>query len=344
MRDLKSLSLQCINNQVLVLNQQKLPFEEEWIHCVSPHHMHDIIRSLQVRGAPLIGVAAALALAHYAESDARSLAEIHSAARLLKSSRPTAVNLAHCIDRQIAALDETQDHKAVVKIAEELFLEDEKLCQRIAAHGFDLFKSGDNVLTHCNTGSLVTTGIGTALGVLFNAHQQGRKLHVYVDETRPLLQGGRLTTWELNHFQIPFTLICDNMAASLMRSGKIQKIIVGADRIAKNGDFANKIGTYSLAVLAHHHKIPFYVAAPYTTIDPDCASGNEIHIEERSPDEVRGVDTGFGKFTWSTPDCPVYNPAFDVTPAELVTAFILDNGIFSSTEFKQKMRYPINAE
>lgn len=337
MRELKSLGLQYINNQVLVLDQQKLPLEEEWIVCESPQHMHDLIRSLKVRGAPLIGVAAALSLAHYAEST-KSPAEILTAARLLKSSRPTAVNLAHCIDRQIAAFASTEDPKSVVKVAEDLFLEDEKLCIKIAQNGFDLIKSGDTILTHCNTGSLVTTGIGTALGIIFNAYEQGKKIHVYVDETRPLLQGGRLTTWELNHFQIPFTLICDNMAASLMRNGKIQKIIVGADRIAKNGDFANKIGTYNLAVLAHYHKIPFYVAAPYTTIDPDCKNGAAIHIEERSADEVRGVETGFGKFIWSLSDCPVYNPAFDVTPAELVTSFILDNGVFTSAEFKEKMK------
>lgn len=339
MKELKSLGLQYTNNQVLVLDQQKLPIEEEWIVCESPRHMHDLIRSLKVRGAPLIGVAAALSLAHYAESSARSSDDIHLAARLLKSSRPTAFNLAHCIDRQIAAFDGTEDPTSVVKIAEDLFLEDEKLCAKIAQYGFDLIKSGDTILTHCNTGSLVTTGIGTALGILFNAYQHGKNIHVYVDETRPLLQGGRLTTWELNHFQIPFTLICDNMAASLMRSGKIQKIIVGADRIAKNGDFANKIGTYNLAVLAHYHKIPFYVAAPYTTIDPDCENGDAINIEERSADEVLGVETGLGKFIWSLPDCPVYNPAFDVTPAELVTGFILDNGVFTSAEFKEKMKH-----
>ena len=327
MKDLKSLSLSYLNNQLSVLNQQKLPLESEWIVCQSPREMRDIIFALQVRGAPLIGVAAALALAHYVESGV-STDEIYQAATLLKSARPTAVNLAHCIDRQMAAFEATQDPATIVQIAEELFAEDAVLCDRIAQHGFALFDSGDNVLTHCNTGGLVTTGIGTALGVIFNAHQQGKQLHVYVDETRPLLQGARLTTWELQRGQVPYTLICDNMAASLMRAGRIQKIIVGADRIAINGDFANKIGTYNLAVLARHHGVPFYVAAPYTTIDFECRAAGEIVVEERHPDEVRG----YGKLNWSAPESPVYNPSFDVTPGELVTAFILDQGVFQADE------------
>lgn len=325
-----SLSLQYKAGTLLVLNQQKLPFEEEWIHCESPTHMHDIIRSLQVRGAPLIGIAAALSLAHYSECSSRSIAEIQAAARMLKLSRPTAVNLAHCIDRQLVALEKGE---SIVTVAEELFFEDADLCERIAANGLSLVESGDNILTHCNTGGLVTTGIGTALGVVFNAHKNGKSLHVYVDETRPLLQGARLTAWELKRAGVPYTLICDNMAASLMKAGKIQKIIVGADRIAKNGDFANKIGTYNLAVLAKHHDIPFYVAAPYTTVDTNCPSGNDIVIEQRSGDEVRGAECGFGKFIWSMPDCHVFNPAFDVTPGELVTGFILDQGVFKLGEF-----------
>jgi methylthioribose-1-phosphate isomerase len=326
-KDLKSLSLSYTNNQLSILNQQKLPLELEWIVCESPTQMRDIIFALQVRGAPLIGVAAAVALAKYVE-DGASREEIIEAARILKSARPTAVNLAHCIDRQMAAFENTHNAQAIVKMAEELFDEDKKLCDQIAQHGTKLFESGDNVLTHCNTGGLVTAGVGTALGVIFHAHQQGKKIHVYVDETRPLLQGARLTTWELQRGQVPYTLICDNMAASLMRAGKVQKIIVGADRIATNGDFANKIGTYSLAVLAHHHKIPFYVAAPYTTIDFACKKADEIVVEQRSADEVRG----YGDLNWSALESPVYNPSFDVTPGELVTAFILDQGVFGASE------------
>jgi len=328
-KELKSLSLCYTNKTLLVLNQQKLPLESEWLICESPSHMRDIIYALQVRGAPLIGVAAAICLAQYVENGA-TIAEIYAAAALLKSARPTAVNLAHCIDRQIAAFEAAQNPLAIIKMAEALFAEDADLCDKIAKHGFDLLSSGDNILTHCNTGGLVTTGIGTALGVIFNAHKQGKKLHIYVDETRPLLQGARLTTYELQQAHVPYTLICDNMAASLMRAGKIQKILVGADRIALNGDFANKIGTYNLAVLAHYHKIPFYVAAPYTTIDFSCKKADEIVVEQRNPDEVRG----YGEMNWSTPNSPVYNPSFDVTPGELVTGFILDSGVFTAQELR----------
>jgi methylthioribose-1-phosphate isomerase len=326
-KDLQSLSLRFTNKTLSVLNQQKLPHELEWIVCESPAHMRDIIFSLQVRGAPLIGVAAAICLAKYVE-DGATITEIYAAADLLKSARPTAVNLAHCIDRQIKAFEVTKNFDTIVIMAEKLFAEDAELCEKIAKHGFNLLESGDNILTHCNTGGLVTTGIGTALGVIFHAHTTGKKIHVYVDETRPLLQGARLTTWELLRGNVPHTLICDNMAASLMRAKKIQKIIVGADRIAMNGDFANKIGTYNLAVLAHHHKIPFYVAAPTTTVDFDCKNADEIIVEQRNPNEVRG----YSDVIWSPLNCPAYNPSFDVTPGELVTGFILDQGIFQANK------------
>lgn len=326
MKELNSVGLCYQNNQLLVLNQQRLPHAEDWIVCKSPASMCDIIRSLQVRGAPLIGIAAALALADYAERGA-TIDEIRQAAKELKATRPTAVNLAYCIDKQLQHLIKTNDTISIVSIAEELFIEDMQLCEQIAMHGGSLLQSGDAVLTHCNTGGLVTTGIGTALGIIHQFYLQNKDIHVFVDETRPLLQGGRLTTWELQRANIPYTLICDNMAASLMRQGKITKIIVGADRIARNGDFANKIGTYNLAVLANYHHVPFYVAAPYTTFDQNCASSHDIIIEERAADEVRGVKGDFGNVIWSIPNSHVYNPAFDVTPAELVTAFILNTGI-----------------
>lgn len=326
MKTLLSRALCYRDNQLLVLDQKRLPASSDWIQCQSPQHMCAIIQSLQVRGAPLIGIAAALALADYAQQGA-SITDIKQAAAELKASRPTAVNLMHCIDKQLHALEQSADPLAVITIAEDLFKEDAMLCHHIATHGEMLIADDDSILTHCNTGTLVTTGVGTALGVISYAAQQGKNVHVYVDETRPLLQGARLTAWELAQANIPYTLICDNMAASLMRAGKVQKIIVGADRIAKNGDFANKIGTYNLAVLAAYHGIPFYVAAPYTTIDFNCASGDAICIEERAPNEVRGVSGSFGSVIWSVADAPVYNPAFDVTPATLVTAFILDTGI-----------------
>lgn len=327
MKELLSTSLRYSQNKLLVLNQQKLLAIEEWLHCQHPQQMHDIIYSLQVRGAPLIGIAAALSLACYAESGADKQ-QIESAAALLKSARPTAVNLAHCLDRQLTAMREKNDTQAVITVAEALFAEDAELCRQIASYGQAIIRDGDHIITHCNTGSLVTTGVGTALGVITTAHQLGKKIHVYVDETRPLLQGARLTVWELARAQLPYTLICDNMAAMLMRSGKINKVIVGADRIAKNGDFANKIGTYGLAVLARYHQVPFYVAAPYTTVDIHCPDGNHIHIEERAADEVRGAYVpGHGQVIWSVENCPVFNPAFDVTPADLVTGYILDSGL-----------------
>lgn len=325
MKNLTANAIRVVNNQISILNQQKLP-AVEWLSCNSPKEMHDMIFTLKIRGAPLIGIAASLALAQYAESGA-NVENIVKAAHLLKSSRPTAVNLAHCLDQQLNFFLHTKNPEDIVRIAEELFEEDCNLCEKIATHGQTMIEKGDHILTHCNTGGLVTTGIGTALGVIFKAHEQTKNIHVYVDETRPLLQGGRITAWELAQAHIPHTLICDNMAGTLMKSGKIQKIIVGADRIARNGDFANKIGTYSLAVLANFHNIPFYVAAPYTTIDLSCTSGDEIMIEERHPDEVRGASGNFGHVIWSEPNTPVFNPAFDVTPASLVSAFILDRGV-----------------
>lgn len=334
MKNLFSLGLRFENNKLLVLNQQLLPAQEQWIECQSPQHMHTIIHSLQVRGAPLIGIAAALALAHYVEQGADEQ-QIHAAAKLLISARPTAVNLAHCIQRQIQAYRTAKNPQVIVKIAEQLFAEDAQLSANIAKHGTALLQSGDNILTHCNTGGLVTTGIGTALGIIIAAHQQGKKLHVYVDETRPLLQGARLTAWELQRAGISYTLICDNMAASLMRAGKIQKVIVGADRIAANGDFANKIGTYSVAVLANYHQVPFYVAAPYTTVDLNCPQGNAINIEQRAANEIRGAAGAFGKIIWSPENCDVYNPAFDVTPAELVTSYILDKGLVTARDLSR---------
>lgn len=327
MKSLYSLGLRYESGQLSVLNQQKLPHVEEWLTCESPQDMFEMIRKLQVRGAPLIGVAAAMALAQFAETKPTSTA-LQLAAELLKSARPTAVNLAHCLDRQMRAFHASHHQQDIIRIAEELFEEDARLCEAIAQNGTDFITDGDSILTHCNTGGLVTTGIGTALGIIIKAHQQGKKIHVYVDETRPLLQGGRLTTWELQQQGIPHTLICDNMAASLMRQGKIQSVFVGADRIARNGDFANKIGTYSVAVLAYHHQLPFYVAAPYTTFDPHCPNGEAILVEERAAEEVQGYIDGSGKtISWAPQHSAVYNPSFDITPGTLVKEFIFNAAV-----------------
>ncbi len=309
--------------RVNLLIQTNLPHTIEWRHCSSASQMVEIIQSLQIRGAPLIGVGASLLLGHLTSEGLKGQ-DFYKTAKQLSDARPTAVNLQYCIQRLIHSY-ENNGPEAVLPEAIRIFEEDQALCQAIGNAGADLLKDGDNVLTHCNAGALATAGIGTAIGVIDTAWQQGKQLHIYVDETRPLLQGARLTAWELQQANIPCTLICDNMAASLMREGKIQKIVVGADRIAANGDFANKIGTYNLAVLAKHHGIPFYVAAPYTTIDRSCLNGAAIPIEQRKGNEV----TGFGNSHWAPMNISTHNPAFDVTPAELVTGWILDTGVIT---------------
>jgi len=322
MKPMSALSLKYEDGRLLILDQQRLPHDEIWIECYTPKEMIECIRALKVRGAPLIGVAAALSVAQTAEAGA-SRERIRSEACALREARPTAVNLMVAMDRILGADD-------VVAEAERIFDEDVALCNAIASHGETLIQDGDRVLTHCNTGGLATAGVGTALGVLRKAQENGKLIHVYVDETRPLLQGARLTAWELDKLNIPYTLICDNMAAMLMQQGKVNKVIVGADRIAANGDFANKVGTYSLAVNAHFHRIPFYVAAPWTTIDPQCQDGGRIPIEERDADEVRAGKSPAG--------CPVFNPAFDVTPVALVSSYILDRGVFSNSSVQELIR------
>lgn len=329
--ELIGMAIKYTSKGLEVLDQRLLPHEEKWLLCQTPEEMCEIIKNLQVRGAPLIGVAAALSLADFAQKDV-SIEQIKNAAEKLNASRPTAVNLMAAMDRMVFQAKDIS-RETLMATAQGIFTEDVELCQSIGKNGADLIQDGDQILTHCNTGGLATAGIGTALGIIQKAHEQGKKIHVYVDETRPLLQGGRLTTWELKKLGIPYTLICDSMSATLMRQGKIQKVFVGADRIATNGDFANKIGTYNVAVLAKHHGVEFYVAAPYTTVDKDCQNGNEIPIENREDFEVRGVRGHFsGSFQevgWAPQDAQTYNPAFDVTPADLVTGFVLDHGVFN---------------
>lgn len=318
-----------------VLDQQLLPGVEKWISISNVSEMISVIKHLKVRGAPLIGVTAVLALAQSAmqgTSQKKLIQESHE----LMEARPTAVNLMNCIRRLLVVI-ELPEYKIanVVEQALAMTEEDISLCEKMSAHGADLIQDGDSILTHCNTGGLATAGIGTALGVIRKAHEQGKKIHVYVDETRPLLQGGRLTAWELTQLKIPFTLITDNMAAQVMSLGKINKIFVGCDRIAANGDFANKIGTYGVAVSAHFHRIPFYVVGPQTTVDPSCPSGADIPIEERSAQEVRGALGSFGNIEWAPAQCHVYNPSFDVTPAGLVSGWVLDSGIYDYKDIQR---------
>lgn len=327
MKNLIATSLKLIDNQLWILDQHQLPHRTDWLLCQDVDAMVALIKSLQVRGAPLIAIAASLLIGVLAEQAFRT-EQLQACIQQLRAARPTAVNLMHAMDRLQQAL--TQSGPAVLpEIAEQIFAEDVQLCAQIAGHGAELIKFGDQVLTHCNTGSLATAGIGTALGVIVVAHQQQKNIHVYVDETRPLLQGGRLTTWELKQAHICHTLISDNMAAVLMQSGKISSVWVGADRIAANGDTANKIGTYSLAINAFYHQIPFYVVAPSTTIDARCMSGADIPIEQRHADEVCGVSGSFGRVRWVPDDTLVFNPAFDVTPAKLISGWILESGVYN---------------
>lgn len=330
----QSLSLRFDEEQMEILDQQLLPFTEAWVHVESPDHMVMIIKDLKVRGAPLIGVAAGLSLGQWAWKAKPSVEDFRAQAERLRESRPTAVNLMMAMDRLLKTFNETENYEFVWKEAMALYDEDQKLTEMMSQKGAELIEDGDSILTHCNTGGLATVGQGTALGVIRAAHEQGKKIHVYVDETRPLLQGGRLTTWELNQLSIPQTLICDNMAGALMAQGKIQKAFVGADRIALNGDFANKIGTYSVAVLCQYHKIPFYGVAPVTTVDFECETGRDIPVEQRKDSEVRGVFGSFGDVTWA-PDVNVENPAFDVTPSDLVTGLVIDNNYFDQASLKE---------
>ena len=312
------MSLRLRDGKLEIIDQTLLPREEKWLHADSPEATAALIHRLAIRGAPLIGVSAALSLGLYAgDAGAVSARAIRVKADVLVNSRPTAVNLRNCIESCLGVFEKTGNPADIMVEALRLFDEDVALCERMADRGAPLIMDGDGVLTHCNTGGLATVGRGTALGVIAKAWEQGKKIHVYVDETRPLLQGSRLTAWELNKLGIPFTIICDSMAATLMRQGKIQKVFTGADRVAINGDSANKIGTYSVAVLAKHHQVPFYIVAPRSTYDPRCPSGDDIPIEIRDGAEITGV-------TGNTA-LPAWNPSFDVTPAQLITAIVFDD-------------------
>ncbi len=328
MRDLTATALRYQNGELHVLDQRKLPGEEHWHVCKNENDLVALIQSLAIRGAPLLGIAAALWVGHCA-TRGDSFEQLSDTIALLRSSRPTAVNLMNYLDRLQQLVDIGTDRFLLADEVAAIFDEDVALCAAMSEHGAALVADGDRILTHCNTGSLATAGAGTALGVITTAHKQGKNINVWVDETRPLLQGSRLTAWELEQAGVPYRLICDSMSAGLMAAGKVDRVMVGADRIAVNGDFANKVGTYTLAVLARHHHVPFYVVAPTTTVDGHCKDGASIPIEQRSADEVRGVTGSFGSCIWSPANAPVYNPAFDVTPAGLVTGWILDSGVYS---------------
>ncbi|MCX5645858.1 MAG: S-methyl-5-thioribose-1-phosphate isomerase [Phycisphaerae bacterium] len=324
-----------------LIDQRRLPAEFVKLKVRSVEQLHEAIHTLAVRGAPAIGVAAAygpvLALQWLTgrPSLQEALDQVLKACDYLASSRPTAVNLFWALDRIRARAREVAEepqatiqhlHASILTEANAIYAEDVEMCRRIGENGERLIRSGFGVLTHCNAGALATAGQGTALSVLFEAHTKGKQFEVYADETRPLLQGSRLTAWELQQAGIKVTVICDNMAGSLMKQGKIHAVITGADRIAANGDAANKIGTYSVAVMARHHGIPFYIAAPSSTFDLSIESGAEIPIEQRNPEEV----TRFAGVQTAPNGVAVYNPAFDVTEAKLITALITEKGVIES--------------
>ena len=339
MQNFKTTSLEVKQNQLWILCQQALPQQQNWLPAHTVEQLVAHIHSLSVRGAPLIGLSASLLLALLAENG-QSRQELANALEILRASRPTAVNLMNNLDQMKLALAQPDFVSALGKEALRLVEEDKRLCNNIADAGAALVKPHSRLLTHCNTGGLATAGVGTALGVIQRAFSQGKVEHVWVDETRPLLQGGRLTAWELGELDIPYQLICDSMAASLMAKKQVDAIWVGADRIAANGDVANKIGTYSLAVLAHYHQIPFYVAAPNTTLDSHCPSGEAIPIEQRAAREVSGVAGSFGEVQWAPLNAQVYNPAFDVTPAELISGWVLDTGVVTPEQVRAGIFQP----
>ncbi len=325
-----------VDGHVRMIDQTLLPVEFRQIEVRDIEAMWEAIKVLRVRGAPAIGIAAAFGtILGIQGSQATTYegfrADLAKATDYLATSRPTAVNLFWALERMKRVADENR-HMTIPVLKERLldealaiFDEDRRTCRAIGRHGAELVRDGDGILTHCNAGGLATADYGTALAVIYAAHEQGKRLRVFADETRPLLQGSRLTAWELSHSGIEVTVICDNMAAVVMRQGKVNLVVVGADRIAANGDTANKIGTYTVALLAREHGVPFYVAAPASTFDLSLASGDQIPIEERDP---REVTHGFGRQT--APDgVAVYNPAFDVTPAGLITGIITERGIIS---------------
>lgn len=327
-------SIRWVDDHISIIDQTFLPEREIYIDLKTPGQVWDAIKKLKVRGAPAIGITGAyglvLGIQNLNETKFDTFySECQRIADYLDSSRPTAVNLSWALkrvlttiySRKTTSIDELKE--LAQKTAITIHNEDIRLCKAIGEHGKDLVPKNARILTHCNTGGLATGEFGTAFSIILHAHHEGNVQQVWVDETRPLLQGSRLTTWELQKAEIPFKLNIDSAAAFLMQQGLVDLVVIGADRITRNGDTANKIGSYSLAVLADAHDIPFYVAAPYSTIDMALKSGDQIEIEQRDPDEV----THFGTKSTAPKKTAVYNPAFDITPGRLISAVITEKGI-----------------
>jgi len=327
-------TIQWKDDEVYIIDQTKLPLEKKFLRISTKEQMWDAIKMLKVRGAPAIGIAAAfgvyLGVRDFAgKTREEFIQSVNEASAYIESSRPTAVNLFWAVSRikktvtDNPGLGPEKLKDAILHEAIEMIHEDNRVCRAIGEHGAALIEDGFSLLTHCNAGGLATAMYGTALSPIYRAKELGRRIHVYVDETRPLLQGSRITAWELVEADVPATLITDNMAAFVMYQHRVNMVIVGADRIAANGDTANKIGTLGVAVCAREFEIPFYIAAPLSTIDMHTPSGAEIPIEQRNPDEIR---KGFGKQT-APPEVQAYNPAFDVTPARYIAGIITEKGI-----------------
>ncbi|MBR5088409.1 MAG: S-methyl-5-thioribose-1-phosphate isomerase [Ruminiclostridium sp.] len=320
---------------VVIIDQTRLPNHTEFLTLTEPEHFYDAIHELKVRGAPAIGICAGMGLYVTANvfgtvNEELFLSKLHNVAVFINSSRPTAVNLFHALERVEGAALSSRG-KGVPAMLEAMRTEcisiqdeDIAMCRAISEYGLTLVKDGDGILTHCNAGPLATSCYGTGLGTLLLGKERGYTFHAYTDETRPLLQGARLTAYELNKAGIDVTLICDNMASIVMKQGKVNACFVGCDRVAANGDTANKIGTSGVAVLAKHYGIPFYVFCPSSTVDFGCGTGADITIEERDPDEIKSK---FYTEPMAPADVKCYNPAFDVTDAELITAIITEKGI-----------------
>ena len=324
--------IEWVSGKIRLLDQTRLPWEEVYLELEDYRQVASAIKEMRVRGAPAIGIAAAYGMALGAQgieaaSKEEFMSKLGTVSQALSATRPTAANLFWALERMKRAAEAVEDvaqiKAALLKEAQKLEAENEEADRKLSKYGAELIKDGSTILTHCNTGALATAGYGTALGVIKATKEEGKNIHVFVTETRPLLQGARLTTWELAAEGIPFTLITDSMIGHSLSRGRVDCVIVGADRIAANGDVANKIGTYNLAVLAMENGAPFYVAAPSTSIDLSLPSGNEIPIEERSPEEVTRIE--------GIPIAPVgvkvANPAFDITPHIYITAIITEKGV-----------------
>ncbi len=339
-----------------IIDQRRLPAEFVKLKCETPEELYDAIKTLAVRGAPAIGVAAGFGLCLAAKElpvdipVSQALVKLKDSAEFLASARPTAVNLFWALERMKTCIEKfaaensnasiNQFRQVILSEAMAIYHEDVRMCQQIGANGEKFITENCSVLTHCNAGALATAGQGTALSVIFEAHKKGKKFKVYADETRPLLQGARLTAWELTQAEIDTTLICDNMAGWLIKQGKIDIIITGADRIAANGDAANKIGTYTLSVLAKEHGIAFYIAAPSSTFDVSLKDGSGIVVEQRSEDELKT----FNEAVIAPAAVSVYNPAFDVTDAQNITAIITEKGIIEKPNAEKVKKHLAQAQ